>query len=86
MKDGPISPYRPPSVATAAATIKFTPSLHFTSQKNNDRDDDGDDLSPSIPKSSLLNENSRDSEDQKQITLYFVNTGDKFEFMRVVDP
>ena len=87
MRDGPISPYRAPPVATAAATIKFTPSFHFTSsRKNTDHEDDTDDFPHPIPKSSLLNENNGDSEDRKQITLYFLNTGDKFEFMRIVDP
>ncbi|KAL5106355.1 AN1-type zinc finger protein 4 [Taenia crassiceps] len=86
MRGGPISTYRPPPVAAAAATIRFTPTVHFAStvQNNTDRGDGNDDTSSPIPQSSLLNENDGKSESQKQITLYLVNTSDKFEFMRVV--
>ncbi|CUT99173.1 an1 type zinc finger [Echinococcus multilocularis] len=86
MKGGPISTYRPPPVTAATATIRFTPTIHFASsvQSNADRGDDNNDSSSPIPQSSLLHKNDGNSESQKQITFYFVNTNDRFEFMRVV--
>ncbi|VDM35518.1 unnamed protein product [Hydatigera taeniaeformis] len=86
MRGGPISTYRPPPVAAATATIRFTPTVHFAPSVQNtaDRSDGNEDTQSPIPQSSLINENDGNSEGQKQITLYFVNTSDRLEFMRVV--
>lgn len=94
MRGGPISTYRPSSAA--AATIRFTPTVHFasrssTSQKKTNSSNSTDDLpstttavtTTSVPS---LNENELSEKDaQKQITFYFVNSTDRLEFMRALD-
>ncbi|KAM7539121.1 hypothetical protein Aperf_G00000056298 [Anoplocephala perfoliata] len=84
MRGGPISTYRPPPTA-AAATIRFTPTVHFASSSSQKKTDRSSDSNSDLPTSISVNKTDGDSETQKQITFYFVNTNDRLEFMRVVD-
>lgn len=84
MRGGPISAYRPPPTA-AAATIRFTPTVHFASSSSQKKIDQAGDSNDDLPTAISANKDDGDSETQKQITFYFVNTNDRLEFMRIVD-